>query len=231
MADRRGFIGAIVLLCLLSLLGCQSLKNIGKPAKPKEIELTSTELEKAKLLKQLDRKYENPEVHYKLGELYQAEGRWAEADQHYGVALGFDPVHRRAQAGRVKVLQQLGDTEKAAMLADIYIEQASTSALASLQLALAFQKQQMDDYALRCYEQALRLAPNSARVNKQIGYYYLAKGDRGRAKDYLMRSYQINPNQPEVAGELGRLGVEITRRTGPDQSSKKLEKLQLEEKK
>ena len=53
------------------------------------------------------------------------------------------------------------------------------------------------------------MSPNSAEINKQIGYYYLSKNDNVRAKDFLIRSFDLNRNQPEVAGELGRLGVVI----------------------
>ncbi len=31
-----------------------------------------------------------------------------------------------------------------------------------------------------------------------------------RARQYLQRSFQIDPGQPKVAGELGRLGVDVT---------------------
>jgi hypothetical protein len=42
-----------------------------------------------------------------------------------------------------------------------------------------------------------------------LGYYYLSKNDTVRAKEYFTRSFQLDPGQPEVAGELGRLGVEV----------------------
>ncbi|MGB2864327.1 MAG: hypothetical protein WBC05_13435, partial [Sedimentisphaerales bacterium] len=58
-------------------------------------------------------------------------------------------------------------------------------------------------------------SPSSALINKQVGYYYLGKSDKDQAKEYLVRSFQLDPKQPEVAGELGRLGVEekIPRKT------------------
>jgi hypothetical protein len=37
----------------------------------------------------------------------------------------------------------------------------------------------------------------------------LTKNDNTRAKEHLTRSFQLDPKQPEVAGELGRLGVEV----------------------
>jgi len=43
----------------------------------------------------------------------------------------------------------------------------------------------------------------------KMGYYYLSKNDKQRAKEYLARSFQINPGQWDVADELGRLGVPV----------------------
>jgi Tfp pilus assembly protein PilF len=118
-----------------------------------------------------------------------------------------------------------GDKAKAGLLADEYIERASISAAAALQLALAFQEQGLDDYALNCYQQALRMAPNSAKINRQIGFYYLSKGNKDIARDYLSRSFQLNPNQPEVAGELGRLGVEVKIPRKTEKRTKKLDEM------
>ncbi|MHC4114651.1 MAG: tetratricopeptide repeat protein [Planctomycetota bacterium] len=204
------FIGLSILLYILLLAGCRSLKNNEKTVKtPKEIRATIAEQNKGRLLRAIDRKYENPEAHFELGKLYQAEGLWPQAEQEYKTTLNFDPVHRPAQAARIKVLLGAGDKTKAKLLADEYIQRASNSALASLELGLGFQVEELDEYALSCYQQALRLAPNSAKINRQIGYYYLSKNDKNRALDFLSRSFNLNPIQPEVAHELGRLGVTV----------------------
>ena len=226
MAGIRRFeiqVGLAFLICALLFGGC----NSGKAKAPQvdEVKRTPAEEKKAKLLRRVDRKFENPETHFELGQLYQADGLWSQAEHQYNITLNFDPTHREAQAARVKVLLESRDTARAELLADEYMGQASISAGGSLRLALAFQKQALDEYALPCYRQALRLAPNSAKINRQIGYYYLSKNDKARAQDYLTRSFQLNPNQPEVAGELGRLGtaVKIPRKT--KKSTKKLDKI------
>ncbi len=53
------------------------------------------------------------------------------------------------------------------------------------------------------------LEPSSASVNKQVGLDYLGRGDKVRAKEYLVRRFQLDPAQPDVAGQLGRLGVGV----------------------
>ena len=174
-----------------------------------EVNQTSLEVEKSNLLKRLEKKYSDADSHYELGRIYQKESSWAQAEREFSIALNFDPVLRDAQAGRVKVLIDLGDDTKSDFLTEEYIGRAGNSALASLELGLAFQQHTLDDQALECYRQALRLAPNSAKINRQIGFYYLAKADDVRAYDYLSRSFQLNPNQPDVANQLGRLGVAV----------------------
>lgn len=215
-------IGLAFLACILLLSGCN-----GKAKEPKGIDRTVSEKKKAKLLKQIDQKFEDVEAHYQLGRVYQSEGMWVQAENQYGIALNFDPVHRQAQAARVKALLGGGDTAKSKLLAEEYIKQASVSAAAALKLALAFQEQGLDEYALKSYQQALYMAPDSATINRQIGFYYLGKGNKEAAREYLSRSFQLNPSQPDVAGELGRLGVavKIPPKTKKSADTKKLDKI------
>ncbi len=196
----------VAVIALLPFAACNRSSRKG----PTEIPETPQDREKAELMTQIDRDFENSDAHYKLGQLYQNDGLWSKALHEYNVAVSFDPAHRNAQAATIYVLQAMGDKTKADMTADTYIMQTSGSAEESLRLALAFQKEKLDDLALRAYQQALRLAPSSAKANRQIGYYYLSKGDKVRAREYLYRSFQLNRKQPDVAGELGRLGVDIS---------------------
>jgi Tfp pilus assembly protein PilF len=189
--------------------GCES--NGGKAGQIKgEVAKTPAEKKKDELLKEIDHKFENPQAHFELGQLYQADSLWSQAEHEYNVTLSFEPAHRKAQAALVKVLIGGGDSAKAQIYADIYTAQVANSATEALKLGLAFQEQGLNEYAFSCYRQAIQLAPNSAKINRQIGYYYLNTGDKKQAQAYLSRSFQLDPLQPEVAGELGRLGVVVT---------------------
>lgn len=221
--SKRQLISLTFLICTV-IFGSSCARFRKLVAKKPDSEQTQIERDKARLLKKIDRNYEDSQLHFELGRMYQQEGQWARAEREYNIALNFDPVHREAQAARVKVLADGGDEAKSNMLMEIYSEQASTSALGSLNLALGFQGQGLDEYALSCYQQALRLAPDSAKVNRQIGYYYLSKNDLVRGQEYLSRSFQLNPNQPEVAGQLGRLGVTVQIPSKKKASIRKLEK-------
>ena len=212
-----------LLICTLSLSGCTLFNK--SDSQGGDIKKTAADQEKARLLRQVERKYEDPQAHFELGRLYQNDGLWAQAEPEYLTAFNFDPVHSEAQAARVKVLLQMSENDKCKLLADEYMGLASTSAAGSLKLAMAFQKQLLDEYALTCYRQALRLAPNSAVINRQIGFYYLSKNDTERAKDYLSRSYRLDWNQPDVARELGRLEVQIDMVPKTQQHSRRLDRI------
>jgi len=185
------------------------------------LKITPAEKTEDELLAEFHFKFENPDAHYQLGGIYHKQGRWAKAEYHYNLALSFDPSHRAAQAAMVKMLTDSGDATKAEQFAKAYMNQVAISAKQSLKLARAFEQEQLYEYALTCYEQSLRLGPNLPEVSKYFGYYYMNQGDKARAKEYLTRSFQLNPNQPDVAGALGRLGVAVEVPRKPIKQEKK----------
>lgn len=197
----------ILLCCAFLFVGCdQPQADATAIARQENI---SADARKAELLELLNRKFENPSAHFELARLYHAEGLWANADYHYNVTLGFDPIHAEAKAAKVKLFLDAGDSAKSKTYADEYMNQAASSAIHSLRLGVAFQNQQLDGYTLESYQQALSLEPDSAPVNRRMGFYYLSRGDKTRAKEHFIASYRSDNGQPDVAHELGRLGVEL----------------------
>ena len=192
--------------CLLSG-GCD--QGSRPPSTTGTTPVLSSDKTEAHLLSELDAKYENPQAHYELARLYHKSQNWLKADFHYNQAISFDPAFRAAQAGQIKMFLDRGETAKAEQYANSYIRQAATAVIEMLRLGWEFEQVGLDAYALRCYRQALDAAPDSPEANRQIGFYYLSKGDETQAKQYLMRSFELNPRQPDVAGALGRLGVVV----------------------
>jgi len=189
---------------LFSLAGCydgtSSIDSTGN---------IPSEKTEAQLLLEIERKFENPQAQYELARFYHQSRQWMRAEQHYNWALGFDPALRAAQAGMVKMSVDRGETAKAEQYATRYIRQAGRDGVESTRLAWEFESVKLDTYAERCFRQALAAAPDSYEVNKQIGFYHLGKGDTAKAKQYLQRSFELNPRQPDVSGALGRLGVVV----------------------
>ena len=133
MTRKMQFISLTFLMCALLLCGCDQLRKDAKKKSPGtgKIGKTPSEQKKAKLLKQIDRKFENPRAHFELGQLYQADGMWIQAENEYKTALNFEPAHKQAQAARIKVLLALDDKDKAEFLVNEYMNQASNSARVS----------------------------------------------------------------------------------------------------
>lgn len=195
-------------LALFAIWGCDEGGRSRGTVSPGPMTTTS-DVTESQLLAELDKKFENPQAHYELARLYHRSQNWNKAEYRYTVALGFQPGHKGAQAGLVKMYIDSGDTAKAEQFANRYVGQSSVAIIETLRLGWEFEQLGLDTYALRCYRQALGAAPDSYEANRQIGYYYLNKGDNAQAKQYLMRSFELNPRQPDVAGALGRLGVVV----------------------
>ncbi len=194
-----------VMLCTVLVAGC---KNTNTPRVDQNVK-AATDIRRTMLLKELDKKWENPPVHFELGQLYHAAGDYSKAEYYYNQALNFDPAYREVQAAMVKLQLSKGDKSKADWVANGYMQQLASMPEQMLSLGVAFEKQGLDDYALKCYQEALKTSPDSSTVNRQLGYYYLGKNKKDLAKEYFIRSFQLNPDQPDVAGELGRLGVAV----------------------
>jgi len=90
----------LLIVLVITLSGCQWL---GK-AKTDDIPVDELGREKSALFAKIDKKYESPKAHYELGKLYYNDGLWDKAEWEFNIVLGFDPVHRRAQAALVKTL-------------------------------------------------------------------------------------------------------------------------------
>lgn len=157
----------------------------------------------------LHRRYQNPSVHCELARLYHSEGQWDKAEYHFNLALGFDPAHRKAQAAYIKMWVDRDQPLKADELLAKYTKQLYRAPAEMVKLAQALADEGLDGYALTCFQKALAADPRSPEANKQMGLYHLAKNNLPLAKEYLTRSFEINPNQPDVAGHLGRLGVVV----------------------
>lgn len=211
---RRGSGPAARKLILCVLLGSVlfvlwSCEGVGtKPNPPASTMTVTSDPTEAQLLAELDKRWENAQAQYQLARIYHQAQNWTKAEWRYSNALGLDPANKAAQAGQVKLFIDRGDPAKAEQFARGYMQQAALSSVReSLRLGWEFRQVNLDEYALRCFRQALDADPSSFEANKQIGFYYRDKGDTAKTKQYLLRSFELNPRQPDVAGALGKLGI------------------------
>ena len=98
-AARKLILCVLLGSVLFLLWSCQDGGPAPNPVPPYQ-PVTSDPTE-AQLLAELQKKYENPQVHYELARLYHKAQNWLKAEDYYQNAIGFDPAHKRAQAGLV----------------------------------------------------------------------------------------------------------------------------------
>ncbi|MEJ2649962.1 MAG: hypothetical protein P8016_16325, partial [Sedimentisphaerales bacterium] len=124
MAKSLGFrnISVFVFFLMIVLTGCT---NPG-PNNDYYSNL-STEQKKAELRRSLEKNFEDSQTHFLLGQLYQADKAWDDAEYQYNLALRFDPVYRPAQAAMVKLLLDRGDPVKAQHYLETYMNQVKDS--------------------------------------------------------------------------------------------------------
>jgi tetratricopeptide (TPR) repeat protein len=215
----RMLMAGLLLFVLFS--GC----NLNKKKGEEVVVPTNEELKRAEVNKRLDRRWDDASAHYDLGKIYLSDGMLSQAENEFSIAMGYDPVHWDSAAAMVRTLVESDQQSKAKILAEDYIRRGRYSASASLLLGKAFQKEYFDEYALTCFEQALRIAPDSAGLNKEVGFYHLSKKDEVRAVSYLRHSFEIDPRQADVARALGKLGVTVELPSRRESNTKFLDKL------
>jgi len=161
------------------------------------------------LLSLVERNFQDPEAHYQLGEYYHTEGLWDKAEYHLDLALRFAPAYRNAQVALVRTLLDKGDRPAADQVVNRFSRQLSNSPQEMVDLAKALAGGGLDQYALACFNEATRASPSSALAFKELGCYWLGKNDTAKARQYLTRSFELDPIQPDVAEALGQMGVVV----------------------
>ncbi len=164
---------------------------------------------KVELQERLKRRYEDPQAHFLLAQLYHAEKSYDNAEFHYNRSLQFDPVYMPPQVGMVKLFLDRGDTVKAQNNFEVYLNLAGDKPTNIIRLAREFQDQRVDNFAIACFNKALEIAPKSAEVQKALGYFYLSRNDKDKAREHFEESFNIDSTQEDVSRELGALGVPV----------------------
>jgi tetratricopeptide (TPR) repeat protein len=186
----------MVVVAVIAVAGCGPQKTTAVP----ETEQT--------LLAQIDQKFENPDAHYRLAKLYHSQSQWIKAEYEYGIAIGFAPINKWPEAGLVKMYRDWERPEKAQEALNKAMYSCNTDE-ELVMLAKALQKEGLKEDPQTCYEYGLTVAKNKGGIYKEMGYYYLTIGDKVRAEDAFRKSLEIRPYQPDVSGELGRMGVKV----------------------
>jgi len=198
--STRAIQGLMLTVALALMTGCQPAP-VNDP-----LAGLSPDQQKQKLFEQFEARYGTPMAHYKLGQIYETEGELRRAGYHYENAADFKPYFWAAQAASVKAYQDAKFPDKVARLEDKWATMAA-HADDCLSLAKAYELVGLTAPAKAVYAKAEKVAPKSAKVFKASGYFYLANKDKAIAEAKFRRSFELDPYQPDVSAELGKMGV------------------------
>lgn len=86
------------------------------------------------------------------------------------------------------------------------VEVTPKDAEAWLGLAASYDQLRRFDLADKAYDHVLQLASNNAIILNNAGYSQLMRGNIEGARRFLLRAYDIDPNNPYIVNNLALLG-------------------------
>ena len=151
-----------------------------------------------------------------LGQLYHANGFYAEASTCYHALLQADPKNPRWPHAFASILAGYGKLDEAAVLWSQAVELAPTYMPARLRLGDVLLKANRIDEAAKVYEAALRLDPQQPYALLGMGRVHIARDDWAKAREPLEQAatlsaqrlaYDLLPTVYERLGETIRATV------------------------
>ncbi len=148
--------------------------------------------------------------HYNLASAYQELKEYGRAIAEYDRALQCYPGNGKAHSGKIDCLVKMKAPQKqldevVATAASIVLQPGRIY----LTLAMAYYYAGRTAEVPAALEKAVKAAPSDPHVQVRAGRFYRALGDIDSAKKYLRIAYQLNPEEPDVAYELGILGERL----------------------
>ena len=169
------------------------------------------------------------------GLIYYQSGDYVQAAYHFKVALQSDPSSNQAKDGLTAAYIRLGKPD----LALDYLERASAMAdkvkdprweksekmpykkqteeglylgKAGDRLRIGRAYEQLGDYdnALVYYKKALALQSDSAEVLFALALLYEKTGNAAETREFLIRTYNVDPSMPELTDTMTRNHVAIS---------------------
>ncbi len=145
------------------------------------------------------------------GEVFMAEGKFAEAAAEYEKAYKLRPTAQSAGAYS-NAMQAAGKSAQADALFRDYISKfpnAADNPVARFGLASLYQSNKRIDDALREYHALEKMDAKNALMLNNITWLYSEKGDTAKTREYLTRLEAVAPGNPSMLDTLGWVHVKL----------------------
>ena len=152
--------------------------------------------------------------HYNLGRVCQDLKEYDQAVREYDLAIQYFPGNSKAHWGKIYCLVNKGAPQE-------QINRAVATAVEDVKLdpgriyltwAMGYYHTGRTSEMPEMLAKAAQVSPKDAYVQATVGRYYQAIGDTSSAIKHLVIAYELDPNQPGVAHDLGMLGQRLPSR-------------------
>ncbi len=137
-------------------------------------------------------------AHDRLGMILLAEGKTAEASDHFKAALALDATDLDANAGLSRCLETEGRLEEAAEQYNAAIQANPQQPLFYTALAGIYATQHKTDLAIETYQRAIAIAPGDESAHNNLGLLLVETGQIGPAIWQYQEALKTNPDSVAV---------------------------------
>jgi Flp pilus assembly protein TadD len=138
-----------------------------------------------------------PENDRIAAELLGRQGHWGEAEKLYRTVRAWRPSDRVANVGLAQAAIQQRHYAEAVALLQAELARAGPDALLLYQLAGSLHALGNIPGALQALRDSVRIKPDSARVQRDLGATLLELGDMHGAFEHLRRAVELEPQNSE----------------------------------
>ena len=147
--------------------------------------------------------------HYNLARAYQELREYDQAIREYDLAIRYFPGNGKAHSGKIDCLvKKRAPQDQIDEAVDMAVDIVNPGRV-YLTLAMAYYHTGRTADMPEVLATAAEVSPGDAFVQAVVGRFYRAIGDIDSAIKHLRIAYELNPNQPRVAYDLGSLGQRI----------------------
>ena len=150
-----------------------------------------------------------------IGMIYKIKKQYPQAIENFNKAIELYPLSSEAYANFAEIFDMHGDTDRAAKLYKTSADINPDDYIPLNALGVYYGQKDLPNMSLKYLKKALKLKPDSAEINFNIGYAYFLLYRNGDALKMMENVLKIDPNYNKakmIISEIIEPGKKKTRR-------------------